>query len=686
MRGFRSAGLRHAAALAILLVASTLGPGAALGPALAAAQASDGLGGVVPDSVFEAKPHIPARYLTTYTNDKSRNGWTQSLDYNPSWKNLAMNVSAGSGTSEDALRFGSRSTNGDLAGKIDWRASQRLVLSLGGTYSMSSIADGVRASGSEQRRNNLSFQSQYRAPTFWKAQLTVTGSSDFQRNYDLRTAERTLTQGVGAPDLIAVESDSSYASGRLDAVRGRLLWPMGSGVTFLGSAYGSRNRPITTVHRFRATYPIDGTAGDDSIDVRRVQLPADNALLSGTLTIEALRSMKFILESTRNGIDQVYFDLGQLKVEQYSSDGHLYHFRAEGAPRPGFAIYADAAMRQSFKEYVARPNLNALVITRNATGGVFYNSSASAASVSFDVNRTRAERQKTGNGITLTRALSTNFQKRAVGRLWLVGLGSATLSSYRYLFTPSASDSGRTFSPDDRDVASAFGSFGARFAVTPRCSTAANFSASRTHNVAIDALQSAGNIATTVYQLNGSIRLPLRRNLSIGQDYIVTATYRAFDYNEENDGLSRNFRIETTVSDTLFPFAYLRLDHRYYFFDQGEFSPIAPGGPRLYGVSFEQAQQTLEGTIGVQPMPGVRLEVRQSVADIENRSLVGGTRQGTDQWNLSLRLDVNRSFWNGAGLTGSVRREERFQNLSGKYGSVGGENNWIASITFQKEF
>ena len=654
----------HTVALPVVLAILLFGPGGALEPKPAAAQEYEEYVEVVSDSLFEVKPAMPATYTSSYTHDQSRGGWTQNLDYSPWWKNLAMNISGSSGTSEDVIRQGSRSTNGDMTGKLNWRAKRRLVLSLGGTFSMSSVADGNRESRSEQRRSALSLQSQYQVPTFLNAQLTIIGSSQIRRDYDLRAG--------------AAQIDSSYLSGRLDALRGRLLWPLVKGATFLGSVYGSRNRPVTSVR----SLAFDGSKDTTTTLVR----PEDNAVFTGTLTIEPLRTTKLILEARRNGNDQVYFDLGQLKLEQYSNDGRFYRFHADAAPRPGLAFNADATMRRTLKEYEVRNNLNALVTTRQVSGGIAYSSPSTFAFLNLDVNRTRAELQKTGNGITLSRSLAVNLSRRVTSNLWFVGLGSATLSSYRYLFTPDPGDPNRTFSPDDRDLAGAFASVGARFLLTPRCSTAANFSISRTHNVALDSLLSAGNIATTVYQLNGSIRMPFHRNLSLGQDYIVTATDRAFDYFEENDGLSRNFRIETMVADTLFPFAYLRVDHRYYFFDQGDFSPLVPGGPRLYGITTEQAQQTLEGTIGLRPFRGVTLIVKQSLSDTENRDLVGGGRNGTDQWNLSLGLELNRSFWNGAGLTGAIRREERYQNVMSKVGSVEEENHWLALISFQKEF
>ena len=182
----RAAALVYAMTLPLLLAVSLFGPGAPLQPQLAAAQEYEEYVEVVPDSLFEEKSAMPATYTSTYTHDQSRGGWTQNFDYSPWWKNLTANMSGGSGTSEDVIRQGSRSTNGELLGRLNWRAKRRLVLTLGGTYSMSSVADGKRESRSEQRRSALSVQSQYQVPTFWKAQLTLIGSSEFRRDHDLR--------------------------------------------------------------------------------------------------------------------------------------------------------------------------------------------------------------------------------------------------------------------------------------------------------------------------------------------------------------------------------------------------------------------------------------------------------------------------------------------------------------------
>jgi hypothetical protein len=677
------AAVRRVSVVAALVAAWAI---AALHPTRARAQEFDPTEGVVPDSIFVEQPRTPLRYQSGYRHDQSRGEWSQSLDYNPTWKSLAMTLSGSSSASEDVISRGSRSTTGDMLGALNYRASQHLILSLNGRYSMSSIADGRRASNSEQRRNDLSFQTQYQTAIAKTGRLTVAGSSEFQRNYDLRASERTVLAGSGNPDSVAVQRDSSYASGRLDGVRAELLWPVVRGLTFDGKAFGSHTRPVTTVRSLRSSQPVDGTPGIDSVDIRKVALPVGNSIFDGTLTFDRLVGTKATLQATRSGIDQVYFDLGQLQVEQFSNDGRLYSLKVESVLAPGLTFLSYGTINRTLRDYVARPNLNALIVAREASAGMAYNKPATMVFLNLVVNRTRAERQATGNGVTISRVLSTNLQQRVLGRLWLVGLGTATLYSYQYLFKFDPADPERSFSKDDRDVASGFGSVGARFAFTPRCSTAVNFSVSRVHNVSIDKSRSSGNLAITTYQLNGSLRIPLNPNLSIGQDYVMTATYRAYDFDEEKDDLSRNFRIDTTVADTLMPFAFIRLDHRYYFFDNGEFSPIDPGGPRFYGVATEQAQQTLEGTIGIRPVPGVTFVVKQNLSDTVNRNLVSATRQGTEQWNLTLGLEVNRSFWNGAGITGTVQREQKYQNLSNLAQSTSEENHWLAGITFQKEF
>jgi hypothetical protein len=372
-----------------------------------------------------------------------------------------------------------------------------------------------------------------------------------------------------------------------------------------------------------------------------------------------------------------------LQLERLSSDGRIHHFRLEGAPNPEFNYTVDAALVRSKKLYVARPNLSAIVTNRLASGAVSYRKALSQYSLNFDISRARAEHQSINNGLTLTRVITANLGQRVLGRFWLNGIGSATLSSYRFTFAP---EPGRTFSKNDRDLTSAFGSIGAKFSMTARCSTGVNFSISRSHNIAIDETESSGNIATTVYQVNGLLRVTPARNLSIWQDYIATATDRSFDYNQQRDGLSRNFRIETAIADTLFPFAYLRLGHRYEFFDQGDFSASELGGDRQYGPSTENITQALDGRIGIRPIQGVTLVVKQGLTDTDNRNLSTRTATRTGQWNLSFAAELFRTFWNGAGLTGSVRRDENFITQVDKDTIQELKPLWLVNIVFQKDF
>lgn len=641
----------------------------------AAAQEYDDYSLFVPDSVFASAPRSPVAYMSNYTRDQARGSWTQALDYSRSFRRFTVGISGGSSTSEDFLTAGSRSTSGDLSGQVNWRATDRLYLSLVGAGSMSSISDGARSSNSEQRRNRIGVQGQYRLEPIRGARLTLLGSSEFRRNHDLRNTIRPVAGAAGAPDSTLVQRDSAYFSGRQEAVRGRLEWALASWAQFNGTATASRTRPTTDVRSFRSTTPADGSAAVGSDTLRSVRLPADDAGLEAKLSITPLRATRFEFLSRRRGSDQVYFDLGQLQVEQYSNDLRTHSALIETAILPRTVFSISAGLNRSLREFVARPNLNALVTTRELKASAAYSTPATMAVTAFTVNRSRAEQQATGNGIVLTRALTTNLSHRLFGRLYAVGLGTATLNSYRY-----------DAPADDRDVASAFGSAGLRFALTPRCSTFVNFAVSRSHNVSIDATRSSGNLTQTVYQLNGAVRMPLSRQLTIFQDYLASATYRAFDYTENQDDLSRNFRIDTIVADTVLSFAYLRLDHRYNFFDRGDFTPLVENGPRLYGVQQKQAQQTLEGSVGVRPTAGILFLVKQSLADTDTRDLLGGTRTGTRQWNLSLGLEVNRSFWDGATLSGAIRRESKYQNLSTGTTSINVGDDWLAAIEFQKAF
>ncbi|HET9950379.1 MAG TPA: hypothetical protein VFS09_01165 [Candidatus Eisenbacteria bacterium] len=648
----------------------------------ARAQEEDESAMVIPDSVFQLTPRSPISYITQYTQDQSRNGWTQSLNYGRNFRSLAINVSGSSGTSEDILTYGSRNTNGDLFGRVDWRAAKGWIVSMNGRYSMSSIADGVRASNSEQRRNTLSFLTQYRLPLYQGASVTLAGNSDFQRNFDVRNGETTLG---GTPEVTRAQRDSFYTAGRSDGYRVQALLPAMRGLSFDGKLFGNRSRPMFTILQRVTTSDPSGAGAYDSLS--NVEKVASTFSLDGALNFDRIRATKMSLRAKRSTLEQPYADLSRLAIEEYSNTNDAYNLNLTAAPIPGLSFTGAASMNRTLREYAEKTNLNSLITSREASTGAAYSKPGTMAFVNLTMNRTRAERQASANGLTLTHLLTANFQQHVKGGLWLVGLGSASLNSYRYdIEIEVPADTARTFSKIDRDVVSAFGNVGMRFGITPRCSTAVGFSVSKVHNISLDSLTSKGNLATTIYQLNGALRLPLHRNLTIGQDYIFTATYRFFDFDEVKNDLSRVFRIDTSMADTLFPFAFLRLDHHFYFFDRGDFRPQEPGGPEAYGVAQDQAQQTLEGTVGIRPRAGVTLMVKQSMTDTQNHDLVNQTSQGGEQWNLSIGLEVNRSFWNGAGITGAVRREERYQTRSQLEGVQFKESHWLAGVTFQKEF
>src|SRR5580765_2502269 len=82
-----------------------------IGPPRVLAQEFDPSQGAVSDTIFVEQPRAPIEYVSSYTHDQSRGGWTQSLEYGRSFKVLAVSFAGASNTSEDVLKYGSRSTN-----------------------------------------------------------------------------------------------------------------------------------------------------------------------------------------------------------------------------------------------------------------------------------------------------------------------------------------------------------------------------------------------------------------------------------------------------------------------------------------------------------------------------------------------------------------------------------------------
>jgi hypothetical protein len=262
-------------------------------------------------------------------------------------------------------------------------------------------------------------------------------------------------------------------------------------------------------------------------------------------------------------------------------------------------------------------------------------------------------------------------------RLGLDGTGMVTLLSSQYL------DAFR-----DQDNVRTYVSGGGVYQVSERCSTFVHFSTTRTHQVAIAATRSGDNNVETTYQMEATLKLGLTPRISLLQNYLLSAIYRINDSElaDSRNVLSRNRRIDTTLADSLFPFATMQIVHNFFFLDSGSYTRPALGDPRLYGVILERYDQTFTASVNLRPMPGAVVFVSQSLANAKIHSVQTDTRDTSNNWNLTLGANVSRSLGGAGSLQGTVQRIQAYTEKRNPGDSNNERDDWLAAVTFHKDF
>jgi len=294
--------------------------------------------------------------------------------------------------------------------------------------------------------------------------------------------------------------------------------------------------------------------------------------------------------------------------------------------------------------------------------------------VEFDVDSNRNSRQQTGNGTNVTRFLQATGAHRLSSKLSLDAVGTASLTTFQYVD-----------SVLDQDNQRVYANGGGGYRVSDRCSTLVHFSVSRGHSVALDASRSANNNVQTTYQMDSSMKLGVTPRITISQLYLLNAVYQIYDFAaaESKNVLSRIRRIDTYVSDSLFTFATLQLNHNFLFRDFGTFSRPPGGADRLYRVFSHTYVQTVSATINVRPAYGMLLFATQSLS---NTRVTQTETTVNNRWNLSLGATVQRTIMGNGDLNGTVQHIEAYDERMLPTDPRNSQSDWIVGVTLLKYF
>lgn len=607
-----------------------------------------------PDSVFQVTEKIPLTYLSTYDRDRASGTWTQYAAYGIHRGPLAVDLSGGSSMIDDILGVGIGSRGGQFSGNLNYRASRSWILSMTGQFQANRW--GSAQSGSRQHQNRITLRSQYSAGP-WKG-LSFRGllSTEFQRDHNLSYQPRDATR----TDSYS-HRDSTTVEGRNDGVSAQLSWKPLAALSATLQGSGSRANPVTrTLSR---DFLLGSAGGGQRITSdTTITSPLDNSNLLAKLGFSGIPKVTAGLQVKRVQSIEEYFD--PLVTSPTGTTGNQEHtsldlragtLHLESQPRPALLVSADGTLSETFRQFRLRTSSTSRVRTQQLQTLVSYSRPEKRGSIRFEVSRAKNDRQRSQNGILVTRFLTGAAAGRVTSRLWLDGTGTATLISYQYEYPATT-----TPLSIDRDEVRTFFNLGGGYAISSQCSTTVHFSTSRGHTVFIGAQSSGLNAVQTNYQMDATLQLRASRRVSIRQNYLLSAAYQIYDYAEPQNILIRIKRIDTVITDTLFPFVYANVAHNYLFRDVGPYERPAPGEKRLYNPTSETYQQNLSVTVGVQLPTGITAYVTQNLANTRDRSLYTGTETAMNRWTLTCGGTMSRAILGGAQLQASARHVGAF--------------------------
>ena len=625
---------------------------------------------------------------TSYARDVSSGTWTQGLGYGIQRGRVTLTANGGFARQDLLKGQGLGVDNGSFGGQLDYSLTRHWLMSMSGTFNSIGTRDLI--SHGSQRQNRLRLSTRYSVSPLRVMKVWAVLSTEAQQDHGLTVRPlgqeevRLLTRYNAAGESTGVDSffvhdhrDSTYMSARQDGLTFNMDWRPRTQWMITADAVGTRVNPKTRSQLRDFGRSVDGTPLEVS-DRTTFESPNQYEASHAQASYTGRNGWNAVLALKRVKSSQQYFDKLIRNQEHQSFDQRGANAHAQYMPFRGGLVYVEGTLERSLSEYLLRANRNNLVSTRTLHSLFSYNpSGATRASVDLLLDHKDNERQATGNGRTITHALAVNGARRLNTRLGVDLTSNVSLTSYQYQDQTLDQDNLRTYA-----------NLGGVCVVSERCSTFVHLSASRGHSIAIDPTRSANNNVQTTYQVDSQIKFGLNSRINLYQSYLINAVYQIYDDEnaESRNVLSRIKRVDTTISDSLFTQVTFQLVHNFLFRDSGSFTRAAPDEAREYAVGNETYQQTLAATMNIYPAEGINLFATQSLGNLKTHLPVQNTRLVSNRWNLILGATVQRTIGGSALLQGSVQHINAYTERRKPDDPLNEQNDWIAGLTFHKEF
>jgi hypothetical protein len=136
--------------------------------------------------------------------------------------------------------------------------------------------------------------------------------------------------------------------------------------------------------------------------------------------------------------------------------------------------------------------------------------------------------------------------------------------------------------------------------------------------------RSISNRKNRKYRLSGDYDITTYFDVTVSQNYDISAVYASYEFDEPNNTLVRNSNLTTQFKVPLARKVNVNIGHRYQFQDQGKYSE--EGGNRLYARSSEKETHSLSLTCRYNPVKSVNIVAKQTYRIQSNWSYDDGEK------------------------------------------------------------
>ena len=644
------------------------------------------LGGV--DTLFAHPGRSPITYLTTYDRDVSTGTWTQSISYSRARPRVLLGLDGSSNRTAFVNGRGLGSGNGNFSGRLSLLAAKGLTVGANGRFDKIASQDPI--SRFTQRQNRLMLWSTYLIVPLRGLDMRAILTSEFQQDHTLTLRPlaqeklRYFTSYNAAGDSVGVDSifvrdqrDSTYMTGRQDGLTTQANWNPSRWLRVTALGAGTRIRPTTT-NNLRDIGRSVGQTQAEHRERTRYESPNEYLNYETKVAYTGPRGLQSWIKLSRLRSNQQYFDkLSRAQEElSYELDGAVLH--AEHSPLRSVQISLDGKLDRTLSDYRVRTSRTSLVTGKTMKGALTYNPSfQTRAALEFDLDEHRNARQSSGNGLNTTHFLQMSGAHRLTARFGMDGVSTISLTSREYENPILDEDNLRTYV-----------NVGGGYQVSSRCSTTVHFSTSRGHRIAIDPTQSGNNNIQSTYQMDATLRLFVTPSVNINQNYNLNAFYQIYDDAgaESKNVLSRIRRIDTVISDSLFPFAQVQLKHNFLYFDTGTFRRRPGEDVRKYSIATRMYQQTLSASVILKPVSGIDLFLIQSLGNTTTTIPASLTTTIDTRWNLALGANIDRPILGDAELKGTVQHIAGYTERRDLTDPFHEQDDWYVAASLLKPF